>query len=1124
MTATPNPTPEEEQLFLATLQECLQADNEKRVAAEQIYQDIAHEKKAILLLSTLRNTIINGPIRSFAAVMLRRLFQTEFENFWSKYSVDQQMAVKKELIARITQLDDDETIRKKVCYIAAELAKNLMDENEQSQWPEIMEFLFQSANSSHSALKESALIIFEAFPGIFGNQAEQLTQIIHQIFLSCLNDQDTKVRYTAAQALAAYLKHNCENTQLLHIHRDCLPYLISTVTHSLANSNDDTVLKALIDIAENAAKYLRPAIDDVFNLCLQTMQQKDEFEESRRHLALEVLVTLSETASGMVRKVAKKYMNRLVPLLLEMMVDLDDDSEWSIKDTIEDEEDDSNAVVGESSLDRLACSLGGKTMLTYILTTVQTMLQNPDWRYRHAGLMAISATGEGCHKEMSVLLDDLVNGILVFLKDSHPRVRYAACNALGQMSTDFQGTFQKKFHSKVIPGLLSILDDHENPRTQAHGGAALVNFAEDCPARLLVEYLPQIIDKLEQVLNRKYQELVQHNRKLVLEQIVTTLAAIADTVAQDFSPYYDRFMPQLKYLFKNAITPDYRMLRGKTMECISLIGLAVGKEKFVNDCFEIMQELVKSQVDFENLGNDDPQVSYLIGAWTRICKILGKDFEQYLPIVMGSVLKAAAFKPEVTVLADGDNDIEEDDNWEVLNVGDQAFGIKTTGLEEKASACSMLVCYAKELKEGFVNYVEETTKLMVPLLRFYFHEGVRAAAAESLPHLLDCAKLRGDDYVRQMWQYMNKELFKAIEIEPDHEVLGELFSSLGKCIETLGVSSLTADELKELTTILDNHLKKHFERSNERIEKRRDEDHDEETEEEMLEEDDFDAYILNRLSDIIHSLLVTYTDSYLAYFDTLVPHFYALIQPTRSISDRQWALCVFDDVIQFTGAHSHRYTQFFLSPMAESLADPAPEIRQAAAYGFGVMGMNGGPVYARACAEALPRLFTMISASNSRAPENNTATENAVSAVTKILKYNNSCVDNLDKLHQVWLSCLPIYEDTEETPYVYGYLCDLIESNNPVIIGQDNANVPNVIKLFADAFAKSSIEVNSVVGQRMILILQHVQTIPTIFQTCMNVLTNEERQALANALNSKPLTQNHPVGSTNHIINHHASV
>ena len=84
-----------------------------------------------------------------------------------------------------------------------------------------------------------------------------------------------------------------------------------------------------------------------------------------------------------------------------------------------------------------------------------------------------------------------------------------------------------------------------------------------------------------------------------------------------------------------------------------------------------MQELVKTQVDFDNLGNDDPQVAYLIGAWTRICKILGKDFEQYLPIVMGPVLKAAAFKPEVTVLADEDTEVDEDENWEVLNVGDQ---------------------------------------------------------------------------------------------------------------------------------------------------------------------------------------------------------------------------------------------------------------------------------------------------------------------------------------------------------------------------------------------------------------------------------------------------------------------
>jgi hypothetical protein len=65
-------------------------------------------------------------LRAFAAVLLRRLFQTQFETFWIKYSPEQQMALKKELLARITQLDDDENIRKKICFIVAELARNLM--------------------------------------------------------------------------------------------------------------------------------------------------------------------------------------------------------------------------------------------------------------------------------------------------------------------------------------------------------------------------------------------------------------------------------------------------------------------------------------------------------------------------------------------------------------------------------------------------------------------------------------------------------------------------------------------------------------------------------------------------------------------------------------------------------------------------------------------------------------------------------------------------------------------------------------------------------------------------------------------------------------------------------------
>ena len=61
--------------------------------------------------------------------------------------------------------------------------------------------------------------------------------------------------------------------------------------------------------------------------------------------------------------------------------------------------------------------------------------------------------------------------------------------------------------------------------------------------------------------------------------MVTSIASVADTAEERFVPYYDLFMPSLKHIVENAVQKELRLLRGKTIECISLIGLAVGKEK-----------------------------------------------------------------------------------------------------------------------------------------------------------------------------------------------------------------------------------------------------------------------------------------------------------------------------------------------------------------------------------------------------------------------------------------------------------------------------------------------------------------------------------------------------------------
>lgn len=89
-----------------------------------------------------------------------------------------------------------------------------------------------------------------------------------------------------------------------------------------------------------------------------------------------------------------------------------------------------------------------------------------------------------------------------------------------------------------------------------------------------------------------------------------------------------------------------------------------------------------------------------------------------------------------------------------------------------------------------------------------------------------------------------------------------------------------------------------------------------------------------------------------------------------------------------------QYQHIFFEPLQKALSDVHPEVRQAAAYGCGIMALNGGPGYAQHCAQVLEPLAASVSRANARDTEEDmAATENAISAVSKILKYNCSALD-----------------------------------------------------------------------------------------------------------------------------------
>ena len=67
---------------------------------------------------------------------------------------------------------------------------------------------------------------------------------------------------------------------------------------------------------------------------------------------------------------------------------------------------------------------------------------------------------------MTKSLESVVNMVLNSFQDPHPRVRWAAINAIGQLSTDLGPDLQEQFHQRVLPSLVGAMDDFQNSRVQ----------------------------------------------------------------------------------------------------------------------------------------------------------------------------------------------------------------------------------------------------------------------------------------------------------------------------------------------------------------------------------------------------------------------------------------------------------------------------------------------------------------------------------------------------------------------------------------------------------------------------------------------------------------------------------
>ena len=428
----------------------------------------------------------------------------------------------------------------------------------------------------------------------------------------------------------------------------------------------------------------------------------------------------------------------------------------------------------------------------------------------------------------------------------------------------------------------------------------------------------------------------------------------------------------------------------------------------------------------------------------------------------------------------------------------------------------MLCCYADELKEGFFPWIEEVAQIMVPLLKFYFHEEVRKAAVNTLPELLLAAKLAvekgcGKDisWLKQLLDFIlgspvDKEsgsgFLEALRKEPEVEITGYMLQSLQEILLAVG-ELLEAHQLAAIVEELRQALAKSEERRQELKERTKSEDFDEEELELLMNETEQEESVYDGVADCLGAMLKKYHTDALPFVDQLMPLVLPTLASDRSAEDRRIAICIFDDMVEYAHANGAclKYLEAFMPHLLAGCIDENADVRQCAAYGLGIAAQHLGGSVQPICQDALQRLIRVVQHQESRSKENEMATDNAISAIGKICEFQGGSMDMSQAL-QVWLGALPIRTDLAEALIAHEQLVRMVESQNRALLGNNNESLPRIIGVFGELVAAGEDLLSHELKQRCVAVLKQIQSsMPDSINQIVAALPPESQSALKTA-------------------------
>ncbi|EGC37022.1 hypothetical protein DICPUDRAFT_150414 [Dictyostelium purpureum] len=1020
------------QPIIELLQSLNSGNNEQIKKGEELYNQLKRQQPDLLISSfiTLIRTSQNEALRSYPPVLLRTLVNgVDSGNILSSLKPETIGLLKAELVNAVYQ-EPKNYIRHSILNVIAVLAIYLIPKQ---QWTEVLEFIVQSAKDQNENLRESAFFLIGAIiddPSV-SQALSPSFPVFAELAKKGLEDPSTKVKVASLETISSFIDANPEQAEVF---KQLIGLMLQAVQKAIESNLEKEAQKAIlafIIIVQYHPDWFKAEFNLVFKTFFGFLESK-ALEDETRHTVLHFFLTVAEVKSSLMKKA--EYLEPLVLLLLKWMSTVEDIDfkEWNSLETEPTEDDDPNVAL--EAIESLSHCIS-KGLWDFFGKCAPTLIKSNNWKERYTFLMTLSAISEGCQKKIKQNFKLLIEHMTALAKDQHPRVRFAFFYCLGSLSTSIKREVQDAY-KVLIPIALEHLNDPFS-RVIISDCEFLTLFLDEIKTSRVKEFKDQFLAGLSPLLQSNDYKIVQHS--------LNAFSSVVDGIGEDFTKHYGEIMPFLIKIIQTQTSQETKTLRGRAIETISLIGLAVGKKVFIRDCIEIINYISS----LPKLPDDDPQVDFFLRAFTRFAQCLGEDFVPYLPNAMSPLMDAINGKVEI-----------EESNEYADSIGSSG----TVVMENKAMALEMVSIYCMELKIHLFPYVEKLYSGSISLIDFAYNSIVPIQAVNLIPYLVKICRGyyesqgvpngMASDYTAKIYNDAFERLVASIKIEAEPEIASAKLKALADLLDIGGgfeptkILNATFDAVRETFTNL-QEIEDEYQQGIDA----EDEDADEAPEREIID----DAY--NSLAMVLGEVCIQYKAAAVPYIKEVLVTINDLIEKAPSVEIKTSMICILDDLIENGGPDAYLLYPHIIIPMLKcaSATDEDPSLIQSAVFGLGLAAENGKEYFSQFLMKSLEVLVGIINRPTSD-DEEVAARDNSISAMGRmIVSLPAHLGNNLPASIDAWLSYLPI-QDEGEAHSIIKSLGFLIQTYPQLVLTENK--IVRILEVIAVGLIRNVIDEN----------------------------------------------------------------